>query len=108
MRKPATWYRMKLPIQATIRITAMASQTNPRMGSLPRCTFTMDWNEVWFKLLERGEKGEPPMRSGKDSDKDEDNVAPAEGPKSLIEFFRESPLVGVELDLERQKDDAGN
>lgn len=25
-------------------------------------------------------------------------------PKSLWEFFRESPLVGVELDLERDKD----
>jgi hypothetical protein len=27
-------------------------------------------------------------------------------PKSLVQFFRESPLVGVELDLERD-DDAG-
>jgi antitoxin Phd len=26
-------------------------------------------------------------------------------PKTLAEFFRESPLVGVELDLERQKDE---
>lgn len=25
-------------------------------------------------------------------------------PKDLVEFFRESPLVGVELDLERSKD----
>jgi hypothetical protein len=25
-------------------------------------------------------------------------------PKSIAEFFRESPLVGVELDLERDKD----
>lgn len=25
-------------------------------------------------------------------------------PKNLVEFFRESPLVGVELDLERSKD----
>jgi antitoxin Phd len=25
-------------------------------------------------------------------------------PKSLVEFFRESPLVGVELDLARDKD----
>ena len=32
---------------------------------------------------------------------------PAEQPKakkSLVEFFRESPLVGLELDLERDKD----
>ena len=25
-------------------------------------------------------------------------------PKSLVQFFRESPLVGLELDLERDKD----
>ena len=25
-------------------------------------------------------------------------------PKNLVQFFRESPLVGVELDLERDKD----
>jgi antitoxin Phd len=25
-------------------------------------------------------------------------------PKSLVQFFRESPLMGVELDLEREKD----
>ena len=25
-------------------------------------------------------------------------------PKSIVQFFRESPLVGVDLDLERDKD----
>jgi len=29
----------------------------------------------------------------------------AHQPKSLLRFFRESPLVGVELSLERQKDE---
>jgi prevent-host-death family protein len=29
----------------------------------------------------------------------------AHQPKTLVEFFRKSPLVGVELDLERQKDE---
>ncbi len=28
----------------------------------------------------------------------------ARQPKSIVQFFRESPLVGVELDLERDKD----
>jgi antitoxin Phd len=28
----------------------------------------------------------------------------ASQPKSLVQFFRESPLVGVKLDLERDKD----
>jgi len=26
-------------------------------------------------------------------------------PKSLVQFFRESPLVGVDLDLERERED---
>ena len=29
-------------------------------------------------------------------------------PKSIVEFFRESPLVGIELDLERDKDTGRN
>ena len=31
-------------------------------------------------------------------------VAKGGEPQTLVEFFRESPLVGVELDLERDKD----
>jgi prevent-host-death family protein len=31
-------------------------------------------------------------------------MAKARQPKSIVQFFRESPLVGVELDLERDKD----
>ena len=32
-------------------------------------------------------------------------VGKAHQPKSLLQFFRESPLVGLELNLERDKDD---
>ena len=32
-------------------------------------------------------------------------VGKAHQPKSLLQFFRESPLVGIELDLERDKDE---
>jgi hypothetical protein len=32
-------------------------------------------------------------------------VGRAHQPRSLVQFFRESPLVGVELDLERAKDE---
>jgi len=28
----------------------------------------------------------------------------AHQPKSIVQFFRESPLIGVDLDLERDKD----
>jgi len=31
-------------------------------------------------------------------------VAKSRQPKSLVQFFRESPLVGVDLDLERDQD----
>jgi hypothetical protein len=32
-------------------------------------------------------------------------VGKASQPKSLLQFFRESPLVGLELNLERDKDE---
>lgn len=32
-------------------------------------------------------------------------VGKAHQPKSLVQFFRESPLVGIDLDLERAKDE---
>jgi hypothetical protein len=38
-------------------------------------------------------------------EQDEEVLPQSPQPKSLLEFFRESPLVGVELDLERQKDE---
>jgi antitoxin Phd len=31
-------------------------------------------------------------------------VGKSRQPKSIVQFFRESPLVGIELDLERDKD----
>jgi len=31
-------------------------------------------------------------------------IAKSRQPKSLVQFFRESPLVGIELDLERDQD----
>jgi len=32
-------------------------------------------------------------------------VSRSHRPKSIVQFFRESPLVGVELNLERAKDE---
>lgn len=32
-------------------------------------------------------------------------VGKSHQPKSLVQFFRESPLVGIDLDLERAKDE---
>ncbi len=39
---------------------------------------------------------------------DDQNDAPiveSREPKSIVQFFRQSPLFGVELDLERDKDE---
>lgn len=38
-------------------------------------------------------------------EQDDELVDRSPRPKTLVEFFRTSPLVGVELDLERQKDE---
>jgi antitoxin Phd len=35
-------------------------------------------------------------------------VGKAHQPQNLLQFFRESPLVGIELDLERDKDEGGD
>jgi len=32
-------------------------------------------------------------------------VVESREPKSIVQFFRQSPLVGIELDLERDKDE---
>ena len=35
-------------------------------------------------------------------------IAKSRQPKSLVQFFRESPLVGADLDLERDTDSGRN
>jgi hypothetical protein len=35
---------------------------------------------------------------------DDPHAVTAPEPKSIVQFFQESPLVGVELDLQRDKD----
>jgi hypothetical protein len=37
-------------------------------------------------------------------DPSDEPVASRSEPQTLVQFFRESPLVGAELDLERDKD----
>ena len=67
-----------------------------------------------FSELFRRARAEGPqriMRQGKDAvvmiadEQYERLLGKAHQPKSLVQFFRESPLVGVELDLERSKDE---
>jgi prevent-host-death family protein len=64
--------------------------------------------------LARTEGPQRITRQGKEavvmiSDEDYERLkAKSRRPKSLVQFFRESPLVGVELDLERDKDTGRN
>ena len=67
-----------------------------------------------FSELFRRARSEGPQlitRQGKDgvvmisNEQYERLVGKAHQPKNLLQFFRESPLVGVELDLERDKDE---
>jgi prevent-host-death family protein len=67
-----------------------------------------------FSELFRRARSEGPQlitRQGKDgvvmiSDEQYERlVGKAHQPKNLLQFFRESPLVGVDLDLERDKDE---
>ena len=61
--------------------------------------------------LARTEGPQRITRQGKDSvvmisdDEYQRLVGKSHQPTSLVEFFRESPLVGVELDLDRAKDE---
>jgi hypothetical protein len=54
------------------------------------------------KLSKRGELAKE--RDSKARHKSGEDIAQSRREKSLVEFFRESPLVGVELDLERDRE----
>jgi hypothetical protein len=56
----------------------------------------------------RGGRGRHPEKRGPNNIEVESQLQTAKArsgqPITLVQFFRESPFVGVELDLERQKD----
>ena len=87
-------------------------------GKRPRKNIGAEWQvqtaKARFSELFRRARAEGPQlitRQGKEgvvmmSDEQyEELVGRSHQPKTLVEFFRTSPLVGVELDLERQKDE---
>jgi antitoxin Phd len=80
----------------------------------PKTSWQLQTAKARFSELFRRARSEGPQlitRQGKEgvvmiSDEEYERlVGKAHQPKSLLQFFRESPLVGVELDLERQKDE---
>src|SRR6266478_1592004 len=87
--------------------TTRANSTNARAAWQIQ-TAKARFSEV-FRLA-RTEGPQRITRQGKEgvvmiSDEQYDRLmAKSRQPKSLVQFFRESPLVGVDLDLERPKD----
>jgi len=89
----------------------------PKTSKAPRGSVTQDWQlqtaKAKFSELFRLTRTEGPQRitrNGKEgvvmiSDELYHRLtAKSHQPKSIVQFFRESPLVGMELDLERDKD----
>lgn len=88
----------------------LATRNNPRSG---RRDWQVQTAKARFSEVFRMARTEGPQRitrQGKEgvvmiSDEQYDRlVAKARQPKSIVQFFRESPFVGVDLDLERDKD----
>jgi antitoxin Phd len=80
----------------------------------PKTSWQLQTAKARFSELFRRARSEGPQlitRQGKEgvvmiSDEEYERlVGKAHQPKSFLQFFRESPLVGVELDLEQQKDE---
>ena len=81
---------------------------------VPTASWQLQAAKARFSELFRRARSEGPQlitRQGKEgvvmiSDEQyEQLVGKAHQPKSLLQFFRESPLVGLELNLERDKDE---
>ncbi len=94
------------------------SEALPRKAGRPK-TIGASWQiqtaKARFSELFRRARAEGPQlitRQGKEgvvmiSDEQyEQLVSRSHQPESIVQFFRESPLVGVELNLERDKDEA--
>jgi len=91
---------------------ASARQKTRNTGA--KASWQLQTAKARFSELFRRARSEGPQlitRQGKEGvvmisdDEYERLVGKAHQPKSLLQFFRESPLVGVELDLERSKDE---
>ena len=89
-----------------------AHQRSP--GTKSRASWQLQTAKARFSELFRRARSEGPQvitRQGKDAvvmlsdDEYQQLVGKAHQPKSLVEFFRTSPMVGVELDLERARDE---
>jgi len=92
--------------------TKSTRRRSPKSRS--RTSWQLQTAKARFSEIFRLARSEGPQvitRQGKDAvvmlsdDEYRQLVGKAHQPKSLVEFFRASPLVGVELDLERVRDE---
>src|SRR5712692_7346531 len=91
LSKPTGIYHLKLGAQSWQLQTAKARFSE---------VFRLARIEGPQRITRRGKEGVVMI-----SDEQYDQlVGKSHQPKNLVQFFRESPLVGVELDLERAKD----
>ena len=90
-----------------------AKPTNPNPTKTPGHTWQLQTAKARFSEVFRLARSEGPQRisrQGKEavvmiSDEQYDRfMLKSRRPKSIVQFFRESPLVGVSLDLERDRD----
>ena len=87
---------------------AIAPNSNPNGGSWQIQTAKARFSEVFRRA--RTEGPQRITRQGKEGvvmlseEQYQRLVGKSQQPKSLVQFFRESPFVGVKLDLERDKD----
>ena len=95
-------------------ITKAKSARQRSLGTKSRASWQLQTAKARFSELFRRARSEGPQvitRQGKDAvvmlsdDEYRQLVGKANQPKNLVEFFRTSPLVGVELDLERVRDE---
>lgn len=94
---------------------AKTKSSRPRtLETRPRAGWQLQTAKARFSEVFRRALSEGPQvitRQGKDAvvmlseNEYRRIVGKAHQPKSLVEFFRTSPLVGVELDLERVRDE---
>jgi prevent-host-death family protein len=99
-------HRAVVPKKELNRLVAKISGSSARDWQLQ--TAKAQFSEVFRRA--RTEGPQRITRRGKEgvvmiSDEQYDRlIAKSHQPKSIVQFFRESPLVGVDLDLERDKD----
>ena len=88
-------------------------KASPATAPNPKHAWQLQTAKARFSEVFRLARTEGPQlitRQGKDGvvmvpiEQFDQLVARSRQPKSLVQFFRESPLVGLELDFERDKD----